>query len=82
MPVVDTKQAQFDLELLLSYLDHFCFFEKGHAENLRAWLSMYRKTRTMEPFTLNPGETHVWGAFTMSNMGKRRQVVKLEVREL
>lgn len=82
MPVVDQRQAQFDLELLLSYLDHFCFFDRGHAENLRAWLSMYRRTRRMEPFTLNPGETHVWGAFTMTNMGTKRYVVGLEIREL
>jgi hypothetical protein len=76
------KQAQFDLELLLSYLDHFCFFERGHAENLRAWLSMYRKTKKSDPFTLSPGETHVWGPFTMTNMGNRRFVVNLEIREL
>ena len=76
------KMAQFDLELLLSYLDHFGFFDRGHAENLRAWLSTYRRTKTMAPFTLKPGETHVWGPFTMTNMGTNRFVVALEVREL
>ena len=74
--------AQIDLELVLSYLDHFCYFDKGHVENLRAWLSTYRRPQQMNPFTLNPGETHVWGGFTMTNMGTRRQVVSLEVRDL
>jgi len=82
MPVIDIKKAQGDLELMLSYLDYFCYFDRGASENLRAWLSMYRKQHRMEPFTLNPGETHVWGAFTMTNMGTRRMVVTLEVREL
>lgn len=82
MPVVDMKRAQGDLELVISYLDHFAYLDKGSKENLRAWLSSYRRPHRMEPFTLNPGETHVWGAFTMTNMGTRRFVVTLEVREL
>lgn len=82
MPTVDMNRAKSDLELLLSYLDYFPYFDKGATENLRAWLSMYRREKAMEPFTLAAGETHVWGPFTMTNMGKRRFVVYLEVREL
>ena len=82
MPVVDVKRAQGDLELLLAYLDYFPYLDKGASENLRSWMSMYRRQQKMDPFTLAPGETHVWGPFTMTNMGKRRFVVSLEVREL
>jgi len=82
MPVVDVNRAKGDLELLISYLDHFCYFDRGATENLRAWLSMYRKEKAMEPFTLAAGEMHAWGPFTMTNIGKRKFVVYLEVREL
>lgn len=79
---VDFKRAEGDIRLVLAYLDHFCYLDKGAKENLEAFLAIHKRSVKNEPFTLNPGETHVWGPFTMRNMGLKKFLVRLDVTEV
>lgn len=82
MPIVDTKRAQQTLELLLAFLDHWCYFSPGESDNLRGYLTAYKKSYKSEPLMLMGSEKLVFGPVVVTNMGTRKLLVKLEVTEL